>query len=154
MDTIQQNGSITSSHTSVRVGSRFAGCLCENPIISSNVAGKIMITGKQDIDEGWMSEVKSHCVLKCPYLVPRVTWEADRFSSEVFDSDGNDAQDLTDLKHLLADISKQYGFDGFVFEFGFSSEILPLMMEIRSALGDKQIILVTHPEAGEDGVES
>ena len=97
-----------------------------------------MIAGKQDIDEGWMREVRSHCVSKCPYIVPRITWEADRFSPEVHPLGGDDTQDT----------AQQYQFDGFVFEFGFSSEILPLMMEIRSALEGKQIVLVAHPEAG------
>ena len=107
-----------------------------------------MIAGKQDIDEGWMREVRSHCVSKCPYIVPRITWEADRFSPEVHPLGGDDTQDLTDLKRLLAGTAQQYQFDGFVFEFGFSSEILPIMMEIRSALEGKQIVLVAHPEAG------
>ena len=107
-----------------------------------------MIAGKQDIDEGWMREVRSHCVSKCPYIVPRIMWEADRFSPEVHPLGGDDTQDLIDLKRLLADTAQQYQFDGFVFEFGFSSEILPLMMEIRSALEGKQIVLVAHPEAG------
>ena len=95
-----------------------------------------------------MREVRSHCVSKCPYIVPRIMWEADRFSPEVLPLGGDDTQDLIDLKRLLADTAQQYQFDGFVFEFGFSSEILPIMMEIRSALEGKQIILVAHPEAG------
>ena len=39
------------------------------------------------------------------------------------------------------------GLDGLVFEVGFSEGILPLLEPIRKAIGDKELILVVHPQS-------
>lgn len=49
------------------------------------------------------------------------------------------------LQHAIADHLEENDFDGMVFEFRFSEGVLPVLYAIRRALGDKQLIVTTHP---------
>ena len=49
------------------------------------------------------------------------------------------------LQHAIADHLEENEFDGMVFEIGFSEGVLPVLYAIRRTLGDKQLIVTTHP---------
>ena len=41
----------------------------------------------------------------------------------------------------------QFQFDGFVFEFGFADSILPILYDLREMIGEREMILVVHPQS-------
>ena len=46
-------------------------------------SGELYVAGAQDIDQSWMTAVRSNCVARCPKIVPRFVWEAERLTWEV-----------------------------------------------------------------------
>ena len=51
--------------------------------MDSNSAGALILAGERDIDSKWMEEVRSECAAKCPFIVPRIVWEANGLSQRV-----------------------------------------------------------------------
>ncbi len=51
--------------------------------MDSNSAGALILAGEHDIDSKWMEEVRSECAGKCPFIVPRIVWEANGLSQRV-----------------------------------------------------------------------
>ena len=46
-------------------------------------SGELYVAGTQDIDQSWMTAVRSNCVSRCPKIVPRFVWEAERLTWDV-----------------------------------------------------------------------
>lgn len=105
----------------------------------------LIISGQQDIDAEWIAELRKDCVGSCPKIVPRVNWEASAINDSVHTVQ-YDNQDVPLLVKLLDDLISTNQFDGFVFEFSFSKEALPILSQIREAIGTKQMITVVQPE--------
>lgn len=59
----------------------------------------------------------------------------------------HEEQDISTLSSIIAESLDQYHFDGFVLEFGFADSILPILYDLREMIGEKDMILVVHPQS-------
>ncbi len=73
-----------------------------------NEENKLAITGKHDIDAGWLKDMREGCDYACPLITPRVMWEANIKSME----------DVVEAGIAIKNIVYDYQFDGVVLELG------------------------------------
>ena len=117
-----------------------------------NDQGRPALTGTHDIDIGWIADVRAVCSTVpdlCPKITPRVIWEAPALTSSA---------QLDQVKTVLEAAVVEYGFDGFVLEWGLNQALpqLPWLATLRASLHrrGKTLIFVLPPSVGKGGVTS
>ena len=94
-----------------------------------------------------MAAIRSDCDGACPHITPRLTWEAHAIRDEVFNYRKiHNNQDIPVLVQLISDLITTNDFDGFVFEFSYLKDAIPILRLIREAIGSKDFITTVQPE--------